>query len=452
MSFAMSANAGLGSGPTLGPEPGFAPRADRPFACLGGLGARLFAGPSIEAGAERYASHCERLGELGVDDRSGPELRSEVAASGLVGRGGGEFALANKLAAAAGATGRALVVVNASEGEPASRKDRTLLVHRPHLVLDGAMAAAAAVGAREVVIYLHGTEGLSGGALRRALDDRPHDLAAVRLVEAPPRYVAGETSAVVSFLEGSGSLPRRRAAPAASSGVHGRPTVVANVETIGHLALVARFGAAWFRQLGDPNAPGSTLVTLAGEVEYPGRVLEVLGAPTFGDLLDQDGACSGRVGAVLVGGYAGTWIDAAAAFDLRVSRALLRHSGAPLGCGLVGVLGASSCGIATTARLVRWLAAESAGQCGLCAFGLQAVAELLSALAIGNALARDVRKLRRTVGLVTGQGACGHPTGVAMVVESALDTFASEVAAHLRGRSCRPTIDGFPLREQGAWS
>ncbi len=412
---------------------------------MGGRGARLLGGPARAEGTEHWESHLRRLGALGIEGAAGHELVQEVARSGLQGRGGALFPTATKLTMASASRGTPIAVVNASEGEPASQKDRSLVELRPHLVLDGALVAARAIGAPEVVFYLHRARRGSTAALERALWERPPEGVAWRLVDAPAGYVTGESSAVVSYLEGQGALPRRRSAPAAVRGVAGRPTVVNNVETIAHLALIARFGWKWFRSAGDANGPGSTLVTLAGELPVPGAVAEVLGPTRLGQLLSGVGGLGRPPQAVLVGGYEGVWLNGASAWEMPVARGLLAAHGISLGCGVIAALNSGSCGLATTARLVRWLASESAGQCGSCVFGLPAVSALLDEIARGTALRRDLRRLRQLSCVVTGRGACGHPSGVMALVDSALEVFSAELRRHLHGRCCPAVHYGFPL-------
>lgn len=436
--------------------PGGEPDGDVPgTARLGAAAGRLLAGPPEAEGMESLASHERRLGPIEVA-LVGGDLPSTITGAGVLGRGGGEFPLATKLRTAAQASSMAavpLVVVNASEGEPASRKDRTLLVHRPHLVIDGAEVAAAAIGAPDVVLYVHGGDARVDDALRRALSerpDRPGRAAVLHLVRAPDRYVAGESSAVVAVLEGRGPFPSRRPVPVAVSGVGGRPTVVANAESIAHLALAARFGAGWFAEAGTPDAPGSTLLTLAGGVSVPGLVVEVLQPVPFGAVLRGHGGWDVAPEAVLVGGYGGRWLPGAALWSAPVDRAGLRRAGAGLGCGLVAPLPPGACGLTVTARLLRFLASQSAGQCGSCAFGLPAMAEIVEALARGDAGRGDVRRLERAALATRGSGACSHPDGAAELVESALHLFADDVAHHVRRGGCGADAAGwFPLPPAG---
>lgn len=419
--------------PLDGPAPTRRPGA---FCVLGSPSARLLAGPATASIPEPLESHLARLGPLWLG--SPAAILDLVAASGLQGRGGGEFPLARKLAAAMAAGGPALVVANGSEGEPASRKDRVLLEQRPHLILDGLRVAAAAVGATETVVYLHGGRPRSRTVLMHAIAERQAariDPWRTGVVEAPDRFVAGESSAVVSFLAARDARPRRSSTPAAVRGVHGRPTLVSNVETLAHLGLLARYGAGWFRGAGSPEAPGSSLVTLAGAVASPGEVVEVLAPVPMGAVLEARGLREPTAG-VLLGGYGGTWASGPAAWAAPLDRAVLRRAGIGLGCGLVAPLAHGACGLALTARLVAYLASESAGQCGTCVHGLSVLADMLDAIARGAGTRGDVRRVLAAAGAVRGSGGCAHPDGAVSLLESALAIFADDLAAHVRRRPC----------------
>ncbi len=423
------------------------------YVLAGDSGARLLAGPPASAGRETYDEHRARLGALDVGERDPRELRRTVRESGLLGRGGGGFPAAAKFDVAADAPGTPIIVVNASEGEPASRKDQTLLALRPHQVIDGAQLAAFAVGADDIVVYTHRSHANANEALRQALTERTDLAVRVRVVEAPETYIAGETSAVVSYLDGRGALPSRGVIPAARVGIARRPTVVNNLETLSHLALIARHGAAWFAEVGAPEAPGSTLLTLAGAVREPGLVVEVVGPASIGEVLATYGGVDDTVRAVLLGGYEGTWIPGETAWTTPIERHRLSRLGMSLGCGVVGVLGDDVCGLAQTARLVKWLASQSAGQCGPCVLGLPRLSEELDAVVAGRSRKGDLRRLREIATSVRGRGACGHPTGVVTLIDSALDTFGAELRSHLRGEVCDASValEDFPLpSEDGA--
>lgn len=398
---------------------------------LGSPAARLLAGP---IGREGLSAHHERLGPLPDWSRRTDELVATVREAGLGGRGGGYFPLASKLQSARSVPGPAVIVINATESEPASAKDRTLLEHRPHLVLDGAQALAAAVAADRIIVATH--RGAAGPlSLRAALEERRADRVATEAITVPDGYVAGESSALVSFINGGPARPTARLVPTAISGVAGRPTVVSNAETASHLALIARFGAQWFRQAGSTATPGSVLLTLQGDVSFPGRVVEVLQPVTLGAIIAACGGPPTPPRAVLLGGYAGTWLRGERAWVSPVDAAGLAVTGASLGCGLVGVLGPGRCGLAEAARLMRWLSEERAGQCGACTMGLPAVSERLTGIADGTRRRR--REVHRLVALgeaVSGRGLCGLPDGAVAMVDSALAAFPDELRLHRKGR------------------
>jgi NADH:ubiquinone oxidoreductase subunit F (NADH-binding) len=196
-----------------------------------------------------------------------------VEDAGLRGRGGAAFPAAVKLRTVAGSSRRPIVVVNAAESEPASHKDRTLTATLPHLVIDGATLAAQALGTQEVVIGVCESARASTESLALAIAERGstrRNPARVQLRTVPVHYVAGQESALVSYLNGARAIPTFTPPLPSQRGVARRPTLVSNAETFAHMALIARHGADWFRELGTPSQPGSTLVTLSGPVASPG--------------------------------------------------------------------------------------------------------------------------------------------------------------------------------------
>ncbi|HEV3290355.1 MAG TPA: NADH-ubiquinone oxidoreductase-F iron-sulfur binding region domain-containing protein [Streptosporangiaceae bacterium] len=371
------------------------------------------------------------------------ELIEAVQASGLRGRGGADFPTARKLQAVAGRRGVSAVVVNGSETEPASQKDRLLLSRLPHLVLDGAVLAADAVGAREVIVQIGDAARGSLDALQGAVAMRPDDPVSVQIVTAPQGYVAGEESAVVNYLNRGVLLPTFVPPRPFERGYRGRPTLIQNPETLAQVALVARFGERWYRELGTATDPGSALVTVSGAVEVPG-VYELAFGTRLDDLLEAAGGPTESLRALLVGGYFGTWVDADVAHALRLAREDLRGVGAALGSGVIIALGQSSCGLHESARVIDYLAGQSVRQCGPCTHGLRAIADSTGALASGTAQAGEHERLLRWAAEVRGRGACHHPDGAARFVVSALNVFAPEIESHRRGR-CTAAPAGFPV-------
>ncbi|HZK59949.1 MAG TPA: NADH-ubiquinone oxidoreductase-F iron-sulfur binding region domain-containing protein [Cryobacterium sp.] len=390
--------------------------------------ARLTAGRAPD-----FASHLTDFGPL---PRLSPEaLLDELRASGLEGRGGAAFPAWRKIAAAQArerARGRRAVVIgNAAEGEPLSSKDVTLLRMAPHLVIDGLLSVAAALGAGS--IHLYGPESALQ-AVSRALAERP-DGRAIDLRPSAESFVSGEASAVVSALAGRRPVPQDRTVRLTQSGLNGRPTLVHNVETLAQIALIARFGAAWFRSVGTETDPGTRLVTISGDVASPG-VLEIEGGTRLLDVLRFAGSDTASLSAVLVGGYHGAWVPTSG-FQARLDRDHLAPFGASVGAGILMALDARRCPLTIASSIATYLAGETAGQCGPCVNGLPAMAEVLHRLARGDRNAGLPGEVRRLADLVTGRGSCHHPDGTARFVLSTLTVFAADVAAHLAGRCAK---------------
>ncbi len=402
--------------------------------------------PTLEA-------HLHRYGPLPGPGTSGAaygeRLLAEVERSGLTGRGGGGFPTGRKLWLARSAH-RPVLIVNAMEGEPASAKDQFLVSTAPHLVLDGADLVASALGAARTVVCVADQAPGTARALARALGERrgyggPAPRAEIRLF--PGRYVGGEESALASAVGGGPGLPRWRPDKSVPLSTGGRPAIIHNAETLAHVALIARYGADWFRQVGVPEAPGTCLVTISGGVECPGVMEVATGAP-ISEIIGR-ARLSAPAQAVLVGGYGGLWL---AAEDLGTpfAPAELRRVGASMGAGVLVVLPAGSCGIKETERIARYMAGQSAGQCGPCLFGLPALAADLGTIADGAAEPPVLDRLRVRCGVVSGRGACRHPDGVVRLVSSALEVFAADVSRHVQGAPCAgwaaPSVVGAPPR------
>jgi NADH:ubiquinone oxidoreductase subunit F (NADH-binding) len=411
---------------------------------------RLLAGIPAQ-GAMELEEHLDRHGPLpdlagsrrAQDRKQAAAMIDEIECSGLLGRGGAAFPSATKMRAVAGARGRAIVVVNGAEREPASLKDRTLMEMLPHLVLDGAILAARAVDGEEVIVCV--SESARGSAQSMALaigererspeslgDGRPPRL---RVATVPAQFVAGEESALVNHLDGGPAKPTFTPPRPFERGVRRRPTLINNTETLAHVALIARHGAPWFRQLGTAAQPGSALVTLSGPVANPG-VYEIEHGASLTSLIAAAGGTRARMRGALIGGYAGSWIGAERLHGVALSNEHLAPHGASLGAGVVLLLSEEACPVVETARVSRWLAGESAGQCGPCVHGLDSLAATIEDIAQGTAPRRGTLRIERLASLVSRRGACGHPDGAVNFILSALECFPADFAEHARHGRC----------------
>ncbi len=364
-------------------------------------------------------------------------LADAVAAAGLTGRGGASFPTGAKLHAVAAGRGPAVVVANGMEGEPASEKDHALLSRAPHLVLDGAILAAEAVRADVVHVCLPRTRPWLVDQMRSAVTDRQRSGIGgtpIEVHDLPPRYVSGEETSLVRWLNGGEARPLSSLRRPFERGVRQRPTLIDNVETLAHIALIGRFGPAWFRQAGLADAPGTMLATVSGAVGSPGVYELAVGTP-IADVLAWSRA-GPDAAALLIGGYFGTWHELQAVAGVPMSPRCLRQAGASPGAGVLIVLPEAACGLSETARVLGYLAGQSAGQCGPCAFGLPAIAADFAELASGRGDGTVLDRLERRFGVLTGRGACRHPDGAVRLAASALTVFGADARAHARHRPC----------------
>jgi NADH:ubiquinone oxidoreductase subunit F (NADH-binding) len=381
-----------------------------------------------------------------------------VEASGLTGRGGAGFPAGRKMRSVAAGSGNKVLIANGAEGEPASLKDRLLLSRLPHLVLDGMTLAAQAVGADRAYLCVHGTEGGLLDGLEQAVAERLAaglDPVPVQVTGIPGRYVSSEQSSIVQFLNGGPAKPTFSPPRPHERGVNGNPTLVHNVETLAHVALIARHGDRWFRGAGTPSAPGSMLVTLSGAVRRPGVYEIEMGTP-IGHLVMLAGGAAGPLQGLLVGGYFGAWLPVQAAWTVPMTHTSVKAAGGALGAGIVIALPASVCPIAETARVVRYLAEENAGQCGPCMFGLPALADAVGELAYYGGRAGGIDRVAKLLPFIERRGACRHPDGATQLVRSLLRAFPADARWHERTGSCagvgRPPLLPLPRdesREEG---
>ncbi|HEX4838265.1 MAG TPA: NADH-ubiquinone oxidoreductase-F iron-sulfur binding region domain-containing protein [Solirubrobacteraceae bacterium] len=394
-------------------------------------------------GAMSLAEHLSVHGETPLvrsrrARRGAGALIEEIEQAGLHGRGGAAFPTAVKMRGVAHARGRPIVVVNAAEGEPASSKDHTLLTGLPHLVLDGGVLAAQALGADQVIVCIPESSIASLQSMKIALAERQHagaGLPSIELRTVPERYVTGQESALVNHLNGGPALPTFTPPLPFERGVRRRPTLVNNTETLAHLALIVRHGAHWFRELGTTAQPGSTLITLSGPLVYPG-VYEIEHGASLSSLLHAAGGATTPLRAGLFGGYAGAWIDANQLSNLALCGEHLKPYGASLGAGVIALLSEDACGVAETVTVTRWLAEQSAGQCGPCVHGLDAIATSLEEVTTGTARRDAKQRIARLASLARSRGACGHPEGATRFILSAIEVFAAEFADHARHGPC----------------
>ena len=386
-----------------------APAVETPARLVAGTPARLVL-PGVESTDWGLAQERE-LGYFGIPVEA-EELLAELEKSGLRGRGGAGFPVHRKWQTLAEAEGPTVVVANGHEGEPASSKDVWLMTRRPFLVLDGLILAAQVAGAEEAYVYLSDAE--AARTMESAIAELEREGLVtqglkIRVHLGENRYVGGEESAVCQALNGFPAKPTDKPPRPFESGVHGKPTLINNVESLAHVAWIRLNGGTAFASVGSETSKGTALFTLTGEVAEPGVYEMSLGRP-LGDLIQASGGNLEQSPGILVGG----WFSGILAGDqsaLSCCYESIRKAGSGLGCAAVSVLGPEDDLLATGEALASWFAVESAGQCGICVSGTNAIARSFRQLLRGENTQNHVDRLREWGAISGGRAACAFVDG-----------------------------------------
>lgn len=326
-----------------------------------------------------------------------------------------------------------------------------MLINRaPHLILDGALLAAEALGARTLVVGVtrESTQRSMEAALaERGLSNGRRSALRARVQRNPVRMVTGAAASLIRSIDGGPAIPPGRKISASQSGVGGAPTLLSNAETFAQLAIAARIGPERYGNTGLYDEPGTVLLTVSGAVARP-MVIEVPTGVPLRYVLQLAGAPPVPQG-VLTGGYHGKWIDAATVNEAIVSRNSLDAVGGALGAGAILPITQETCPLGESLRVAQWLAEESAGQCGPCYLGLPAAARGMEDILNGGGPAA-LEALKQVAKNVKRRGACSHPDGSAMFLESTIKAFTDDLAAHVLGNGCGRPVEGvLPLFEGG---
>lgn len=387
-----------------------------------------------------------------------------LEAAGLVGMGGAGFPTHRKWREAARQEApMRYVVVNGNEDEPGTFKDRHLLSRTPHQVIEGALIAALAIDAANVVFYINRRLQGAIASMREAIEGwlaspymariasalgHPVEL---HVAQSTGRYIGGEETAIVSWLGGSFPFPHRKPPFPAQCGVRDAPTLINNTETIANVAHILRAGAAAYRALGVGEACGTKLYSLSGDVLEPG-LYELPMGTSLRDLVFVHGR--GMLGgksfkAVFTGGPSNTLLTAAD-LDVALDFASLRQRGSRLGTGAMIVVGEGTSIVREVARYVEFFAAGSCGQCPPCKCGTFQMARLLQRIDTGAAGREAVAALESLCELLPGSGQCALIDGAVTVVESSIRTFPHEYGLSTGRLPKTLTIAGEPVAAPAA--
>ncbi len=325
----------------------------------------------------------------------------QIIQSGLRGRGGAGFLTGLKKkytseAACSLVDCMRTIVCNADEGEPGTFKDRIIMENDPHLLLEGMLIAAYAVGAEQGIIYIRGEYHHSIERIRRALTQAAaygflgaNILGSgfsmtIEIKLGAGSYLCGEELTLLESLEGKRGHPRIKPPFPAEVGLFGMPTLINNVETLAHMPAIIVNGPDWYKALGTPNAAGTKIFTISGDVNAPGHVEVEMGVPLKDLIFDHAGGMkAGRpFKAALLGGAAGTFVPASL-LDVSMDFDALKQAGAVLGSGAVIVMAEGRSLLAMLDSILRFFEHESCGKCVPCRVGTRHLVALIARLMAG---------------------------------------------------------------------
>jgi len=379
------------------------------------------------------------------------DVVNELKKSGLRGRGGAGFPTGVKWDKVLHhRTKEHYFVCNAGEHEPGTFKDRYLLQHYPHQLLEGCLIAAHTAQAKASFIYINHEYAEERNNLEKAIAQAKAkglmgknilgtglDLD-IELFIGMGSYVAGEETAMLESMQGRPAMPRQKPPFYPTDfGLYGKPTLVNNVETLCNVPRILLKGASWFTQVGTEKSPGTMLFSLSGAVNKPGVYELPLGTP-LRVLVEQcgGGVPGGRkLKAVFPGGPSFPMVTADQ-LDLPMEFDALKKAGTGLGSAGVIVVDDATCMVAQTLTFSNFFKAESCGQCPPCRMGTNNLATLMAKIEQGEGTQKDLDSLAQLCGFVKGTGYCTLVTGAAVLVQSSLKLFRHEFEEHIALKRC----------------
>jgi len=401
----------------------------------------------IETYVERggYRALVKALSELQPSD-----VVQTVLDSGLRGRGGAGFPAGRKWMFLPKDTYPRYLVCNADEGEPGTFKDRVLMEHDPHGVVEGIIIASYACQVAHAFIYIRGEYDLSYQRLRQAVDeayergllgrnilDSGYDLE-ISILRGAGAYVCGEETALLSSLEGKRGHPKLKPPFPAAEGLYRKPTIINNVETLFNVPFIVSHGAEWYRQWGTERSPGLKLFCVSGHVERPGTYELPLATPMHELIYDLCGGPKDGIPlkAIIPGGSSVPMMHAEKALETNLDYEALVEAGSMLGSGAVIVVNEQTCIVKTTMRLAAFYRHESCGKCIPCREGTDWMYKILRRIEHGQGRMEDLDLLLDIGDNIAGKSFC--PLGDAAVgpVQSSVERFREEYEYHIREKRC----------------
>jgi len=377
------------------------------------------------------------------------QVAEAVYASGLRGRGGAGFPTGTKWRLAHEQPAPRYVICNGDEGDPGAFMDRLVLESDPHRVVEGLAIAAYAVGAEQGYFYIRAEYPQAVRHVREAIRQAEEDgvlgdrvlgsdfRLRLEVREGAGAFVCGEETALIASLEGDRGMPRLRPPYPVERGLHGRPTVINNVETLACVTWILREGPEAFAALGTESSKGTKVFALAGKVRH-GGLIEVPMGMTIREIVEGPGGgvLEGRqLKAVQLGGPSGGCLPESLA-DTPVDYEALVQSGAIMGSGGLVVLDDRDCMVDIARFFLRFTCHESCGKCTFCRIGTRRMLEILDRLCEGSGEPQDLANLEELADRVSRNSLCGLGQTAPNPVLTAMRYFRDEFEAHVRDRRC----------------
>jgi NADH-quinone oxidoreductase subunit F len=374
----------------------------------------------------------------------------KIKASGLRGRGGGGFPTARKWAECRSTPGdEKYVICNADEGDPGAYMDRSVLEGNPHLVLEGMMIGARAVGAQQGYIYVRNEYPLAVKHVRTAVEQaREFGLLGERILGSDfsfdveiarggGAFVCGESTALMVSLQGQVGEPRPKDVHTVKDGLWNKPTTLNNVETWANVPSIILNGASWFAAKGTENSKGTKIFALTGRVKNTGLVEVAMGTPLHNIVFDIGGGANNGVGikAVQTGGPSGGCLPIEK-FDLPVDFDALYEAGSMVGSGGIVVMDEKTCMVDVAKYFLEFLLDESCGKCVPCRLGIGRMLEIVTDITEGRGRPEQIDLLKELAETVAYTSLCGLGKTAPNPVLSTLRYFFSEYEAHINEKCC----------------
>jgi NADH-quinone oxidoreductase subunit F len=378
------------------------------------------------------------------------EVIKIVSEAGLRGRGGVGFPTGKKWAFTRECSEQPhYLVLNGGEDEPGSKKDRMLMEFLPHLVIEGVILSAYAIGAAEAYLYINANYAEATKSITDALTEAKNAgywgqnvlgskfKLDIKLVPAPHNYVAGEDTAAIEVIEGKKAWPRQKPPFPVTVGLFGKPTAVNNVETLANVAPIILHDANWYRKFGTPDSPGTMIFSLNDDVNRPGIYELPFGTPLRYLIEECGGGIKGgkKIKAIMPAAPSSSFLPLDK-IDTPLDHNSMRDAGSGLGCGVVRLIGEGTCIVEEVLKISEFFTVESCGQCPACRMETNTLTALLKKVQQGQGGAPILEQFSKVLAFNKGKGFCNLIAMPGPPIESALKLFPADFKAHLATGKC----------------